>query len=137
MVNGAWSYRPVIGLDIFNNNIKSATETGPGVLGVAYNKASLTQTFFRFGTDLRYQARRTTFNSGLYYSYDMHGQALTAMTNQGLLVASKPGRELLTFNLGADYQVSRNFSLFGGYQGEYATNKHVQSVGYAGAGWKW
>jgi len=50
------------------------------------------------------------------------------------------GRELLTFNLGADYQIGKRFSVFGGYQGEYVTdraNSQVHSIGYVGAGYKW
>ena len=143
-VNGAWSVRPVIALDVYNNNLKGATESS----GIVYDKTSLTQASVRFGTDLRYHVRNFAFNSGLYYSYDMHDQVLranvTGMTGGGPitlpLYGSKIGRELLSFNLGADYQISRNFSVFGGYQGEYVPdrdNSQVQSVGYVGAGWKW
>ena len=142
---GAWSLRPVVGVDVFNNNLKAATETGAGNEAVAYGKTNLTQVFFRSGTDLRYQVRNFTLNSGVYYAYDVNGQALqtvgTAAGGTALpLVGSKPGRELLTFNLGTDFQVSEHVSVFGGYQGEYVMdrdNSQVHSMGYVGAGFKW
>jgi len=138
---GAWSVRPAAAVDVFNNNLKAAQESN----GVAYGKASLTQTFFRFGTDLRYAAKRFTLNSGVYYAYDVHGQKLSTQVSQGsyapiALYGTKLGRELLTFNLGGEYQVSKNFLVFGGYDGQYAVdsaNDAVQSIGYVGAGWKW
>jgi len=137
--SGVWSLRPVIAVDVFNNNIKAATETG-GANAVAYGKASLTQVFFRSGSDVRYQVRNIAFNGGLYYSYDINGQELNATANGVNLSGAKLGRELLTFNLGTDVQVTKNFSLFGGYQGEYAIdrdNSRVHSMGHVGAGFKW
>ena len=139
---GAWSLRPVVALDIYNNNLKSATEMGAGILGVVYNKTSLTQVFARTGSDLRYQAGRFTFNSGLYYAYDMNGQALKADVGASKveLVGSKLGRELLTINLGSEYQLSRSFSLFGGYEGQYTLDgatKSAQNIGTIGGIVKW
>ena len=124
----AWSIRPVVALDVFNNNLKG-NETN--------DKTSLTQTFFRTGSDLQVQNRNVTLNSGIYYSYGINGhQALTA----GTATASKPGRELWTFNLGTSFQATRSMSIFGGYKGEYVVdraNSQVHSIGYAGAGFKW
>jgi uncharacterized protein with beta-barrel porin domain len=88
--------------------------------------------------------KNLTLNSGFYYGYDMNGQALnTKVTNgayAGTLAGAKIGRNLLTFNLGAEYQVAQNFSVFGGYQGEHAidrANSQVHSTGHIGVGWKW
>lgn len=144
---GAWSLRPVAGLDIYNNNLKAATEaytgTSTGVLGVAYDKTSLTQAFARFGTDLRYRVKCFTFNSGLYYAYDMHGQKLKVGvsdgTNAGILYGSQLGRELIMANLGMEFNVSDNLSLLGGYEGQYTLDgatKSAMNVGYVGAGFK-
>jgi len=130
---GALSFRPVVALDVFNNNLK-------GIEGVV-SKASLTQAFFRMGSDLRLQVKKTTFNSGIYYAYDVNKQDLSATLDDDTpITAAKPGRELWTFNLGADYQVSKNFSIFGGYRGEYVADRSsetVHSVGFAGGGFKW
>ena len=131
---GSWSVRPVVALDIFNNNLKGNDK---------FDKTSLTQSFFRMGSDMRFQNRNFTFNSGFYYSYDMNNnnrEDLVAMSTSGEAFASKPGRELLTFNMGTDLQITKNMSIFGGYQGEYVTdraNSQVHSTGYVGAGFKW
>ena len=144
-INGILSLRPVVAVDVFNNNIKAATEAGGGGNAATYNRTSLTQVFFRTGTDLRYQVNNFTFNSGFYYSYDMNGQQLrttgvVAGGPQMNLNGAKLGRELLTFNLGSDLQLTKSFSVFGGYQGAYAmdrTNSRVHSMGHVGAGFRW
>ena len=143
---GAWSLRPVIAADLFTNKTKSAKESaGPG--GVTYDKINLTQMFLRTGTELRYQRRSFTFNSGVYYAYDLRGKALqtyvTSIDTPTLgapLRGTKLGRELLTFNLGGEYWLAQNLSIFGGYQGEYVmdrANSKIHTIGYAGAGWRW
>ena len=146
--SGAWSVRPVAGLDIYTNDLRAAVETGAGIYAMAYDKTNLTQVFARFGSDLRYQVRNFTFDSGLYFSYDMNGQALkTGVSGTGdlsglnpTLYGTKLGREKLTFNLGSTVQVTRNFALFGGYNGEYVAdraNSRVQSAGYFGGKVNW
>ena len=144
--SGAWSLRPVAGLDIMTNNLKAATETtgSVGTDAVAYDKTSLTQVFFRTGTDLRYTAKGFTINSGVYYAYDVNGADLkTGVSNvqdqSAGLAGTKLGRSLVTLNIGGDFQVSKCMSLFAGYQGQYVVDRAAgaQSIGYAGLGWKW
>jgi len=137
---GAWSLRPVVAVDVFNNKIKGATEVG----GATYDKIDLTQTFLRTGTELRYRMRHFTFNSGVYYAYDLNGKELKTRATNGAydmqLTGAKLGRELLTFNLGGEYWLAQSLSVFGGYQGEYVmdrTNSRVHNAGYIGAGFKW
>ena len=148
---GAWSLRPVFAADVLNNKIRSATEKGlmPGDFdeGVIYNRLNLTQVFLRTGAELRYQVRYLTFNSGIYYAYDLNGKELTtrvrSVNHQELyapLVGTKLGRKLLTFNVGGEYWLSHNVSVFGGYQGECVTDRadsKVHNTGYVGAGWRW
>jgi len=146
----AWSIRPVVAIDVFTNRLKGAAEAGAGNNRVAYNKASFNQVFFRFGSDLRWQARNLTVNSGLYYAYDVCGDDLKAKvvgnvsqindTLSAHLYGSKVGRSMLTYNLGTDIQVARNFSIFGGYDAQYITdrsNKRVNSMGHVGAAVRW
>ena len=139
--SGAWSLRPVLALDVYNNNLKGAAEAGAGNQGVTYNKTSLTQVFARSGSDLRYQSGRFTFNSGLYYAYDLHGQQLrAAMGSAGRLSGSKLGRELLTLNVGGEYQLCQSFAVFGGYEGQYTldgASKSAQNIGTIGGIVKW
>jgi len=96
---GPWSMRPVGAVDILMNHLDAATETGPNA--VAYGKASLTQVFLRTGTDLRYQRNRFTFNSGLYYAYNVNDDTLESTMavagNPGQLTGTKLGDSLLTF----------------------------------------
>jgi hypothetical protein len=141
---GAWSVRPVFGVDVTTNDLKAAREE---VGGVGYDKTNLTQVFLRIGSDLRYQVKRFTFNSGLYYAYEMNGKELSTCayrvgtpTMNAMLVGSKMGRNLLTFNVGGSYQVGKNISVFGGYEGQYTLDgdsKSAMNAGYVGGGWKW
>ena len=61
------------------------------------------------------------------------------VNNMGILNSTKLGRELITANLGATYNVSSSLSLFGGYQGEYTLDggtKSTMNAGYAGVGFR-
>jgi len=154
MYRGPWSIRPVVGLDLLTSRVKAAKEDvafeiNAGEQAVAYGKGKFTQTFMRFGSDLRYDVRNVTFNSGLYYAYDMNGKDMTARVrgisdgNRDLtanLVGGKFGRSQLTFNSGADLKLARNLSLFGGYEGSYYTdrsNSKMNSAGHIGLGFGW
>ena len=143
---GTWSLRPSVGVDFFSNHLNNTTEVGDDAERVRYNGSNLTQTFIRMGTDFRYQARRFTLNSGVYYAYDLCGQNLrTSVTHDysGLtpgLVGTALGRSLLTMNVGGDYKLSKNVSLFGGYESQYTldgASKSMMNVGYIGTGVKW
>jgi len=144
---GEWSLRPVVAADVFNNNLKAATERSEGRDAVRYGKTHLTQVFFRTGTDLRHRARDYTFHSGIYYAYDMNGAELrthvTSVDDSNLaapLIGTELGRSLLMFNLGLEGEISRDLMLFFGYQGEYAigsTNGAFQSIGHVGFVSRW
>jgi len=144
---GAWSLRPVLAADVFNNNLKAAQEAGTGNERIAYGKTSFTQVFFRTGTDIRHRMRYYTLNSGIYYAHDMNGAELKTHvwdaanpTQNAPLVGTKLGKSLLMFNLGIEFEVDTNFSIFAGYQGDYAVdsaNNAIQSIGYIGAVGKW
>ena len=138
---GACSMRPVLAIDIMTNDIGGATEV---TSGLTYDKTSLTQVFLRTGTDFRIQRNQFTFNSGLYYAYNVNSDELkTTVRFPGgnmQLVGTNLGKSLLTFNVGGDYQLAKRWSVFGGYQGEYATDsaaKALQSTAYVGTGLKW
>ena len=79
---------------------------------------------------------------GVYYAYDLNGQELsTGLGTSGMMLAgSKLGRSLLTANIGAEYNVNKNFSLLGGYEGQFTLDgdsKSAMNAGYAGVGWRW
>jgi len=139
---GAWSLRPAIAADVFNNKLKGATEREIG--GATFDRVDLTQVFLRTGAELRYQGRSFTFNSGVFYSYDLNGKDLRTRVSKGAfsapLLGTTLGRELLTFNLGGEYQFAGSLFLFGGYQGEYVldrTYSRLHNIGHAGAGLRW
>jgi len=149
VASGQWSLRPLVALDIFNSNIRGAEEAGVGGNAVRYNKAHLTQVFFRTGAEARLQRRNFTFDSGVYIAYDVNGQQLrTHVTGIGednaernaSLAGAKLGNTLLTFNLGGTYQIGKSCSIFGGYLGESVTdraNSRVHSQGHVGLGYVW
>jgi len=149
--SGAWSLRPAMALDYSKNKLRGATETADQdtVLDflrgdiderVRYGKTAYAETFLRFGTDLRFQARSLTVNSGIYYAYDVNDDRLyTRVTSvrHGLnpgLAGGNLGRGLVLFNVGGEFQVARNFGIFLGYDGQYRTEgtKTAQNTGYVG-----
>jgi hypothetical protein len=120
---GVWSVRPAIALDWYYNQLGGGVESF-GEQALRYHKTDLSQLFFRFGTDLRYDGARWSVEGGLFYSYDLQGNDYWARTSDAAgdftsrIMSSKQGRSVLTFNAGTSYQVSRSFSVFGGYRGE-------------------
>jgi hypothetical protein len=105
---------------------------------------------------LQYQTRRLLLSSGIYYSYDVHGQPLRARVTalnddnnenfvggdalSGILTSSKLGRSLLSFNLGGSCRIGKYTTIFASYQGEYVTdraNSQIHSIGQAGVGYRW
>ena len=141
---GLWSVRPVIGFDVMTNALQSAKETG-GTLPLTYAKTNLTQIFVRPGVELRFQEEGVTVGGGVFYAYEMSGNALgTRISTNGVdwvpLDGPQLGRNLVMFNLGCMYQVSPHFALFAGYQGEYVADrehKTVQNAGYGGGMYQW
>ncbi|MDR0329035.1 MAG: autotransporter domain-containing protein [Planctomycetaceae bacterium] len=145
-VRGAWSVRPVLGLDVSTNNLKAAEEKNAddGDYALKYDKTSLRQVFLRPGVEMRLQGKRATLNTGLFYAYDMNNNELQTRVNNGtnnaILAGSKLGRSLLTLNVGGEYQMSKHFSLFGGYEGQYTLDgaaKGSMNAGYVGSIVKW
>jgi len=145
---GGCSLRPVLAVDMYNNNLKAAEESGRGDQAVRYDKTSLSQVFLRAGTDLRHRTKDYTIHSGVYYAYDVNGAELKTIARSAEkpndfyapLVGTKLGRSLLMFNLGAEGEITPNFLLFLGYQGEYATdssNGALHSIGNVGFIGKW
>ncbi|MDR0328088.1 MAG: autotransporter outer membrane beta-barrel domain-containing protein [Planctomycetaceae bacterium] len=144
---GPWSLRPVFGVDYFDNILNTAKNWGVDE-DTAFWETRMSQVFLRIGTDMRYNVGFLTVNSGLYYSCDVHERAgkgwRTTIENDEeegeLWIGSKPGRSLLTYNLGGDFMVSDSFSIFGGYNGEYAFDRShgvAQHSGYVGGVWRW
>ena len=146
---GAWSLRPVIAFDVMTNDLKAGQETGAGNFAVSYAKTNLTQAFFRTGSELRLHARRFTLNSGLFYAYNMNHRGLeTQITSDGVmndavtlpLYGTKLGREILMLNVGTSFNIARNLSVFGGYEGQYTLDggsKSAMHTGYMGGGFRW
>jgi hypothetical protein len=140
---GAWSARPLIGFDLFSNDLHGAQESA-GAGSVTYDKANYTQAFFRFGTDLRYELNRFALTSGLYYSYDMKGGDLWSGVSSGpfhtALQGSRLGRSVLSYNFGGSMLIGKHCSVFGGFNGETVTDRDgdgFHSTGYVGGAWKW
>ena len=144
---GAWSLRPLIGMDFFLNDLDAARETGAGLgSAISYNKLNTTQWFLRAGFDLRYQVKRFTFNTGMFYAYDLEGAAfqtrvssVAAPALSAILQGSKLGREVVSVNVGGDYKIGSNFSVFGGYDLQAVTDRSGgnQHIGYVGGAWRW
>ena len=144
---GDCTMRPVLAADVYNNNLKSAQEAGKGDDRITYSKTNLTQVFLRTGTDFRHKTNVYTFNSGIYYAYDVNGAELntrvTSVNDSTLsapLVGTKLGRNLLMFNFGVEGEIDTNFSLICGYTGEYiigSAKDAIQSIGHVGFVGKW
>jgi uncharacterized protein with beta-barrel porin domain len=138
---GAWSLRPALGLDTMSRHI-GATQENVGPDSIAYGKTSLSQVFLRGGTELRYQMKRLTVTSGMFYAYDVNGERLsTTAVNDGIpfqIEGASLGREQLTYSVGGSYQWRKNVSLFGGYDGGYVCDtRTAQHTGYVGGSWRW
>jgi len=83
------------------------------------------------------------------YAYDVNnpkyqtGVALADMNLRGdhfsTLRGAKWGRELLSMNVGGEYQLGQCFSVFGGYEGQAVLDRSggFQSVGFVGGAVKW
>ncbi|MDR2704204.1 MAG: autotransporter outer membrane beta-barrel domain-containing protein, partial [Planctomycetaceae bacterium] len=123
-VNRRWSYRPVIGFDLFVNNWNATLENGNPSTAIAYGNTDYTQAFLRIGSDLKFVKNRFVFNSGLYYSYDVNDNDLKtkvfARNDSELgydkainstLYGSRLGRSVLTFNLGGSIALNKKCSV--------------------------
>ena len=147
---GPMSLRPLIAVDLLHNRLKGAAESNTDALAdnaVRYGKTDLTQVFLRAGTELLYNMHFLTFNSGVYYSYDLNGAEPGTYVSLvrdseigGRLVGPKMGRSLLTFNAGSTCYLTDYFSIIGGYQGEYMFDRNdskLQHSAYLGGAWRW
>ena len=144
---GMWSIRPAIAIDWYLNRLDGGVETPSWEHAIRYHSTDISQLFFRFGTDLRYESGRWAVEGGLFYSYDMRGSDLwagvsDAQTNRftSALVGSKVGRSALSFNLGGSYLVCNNLTVFGGYRGEANPDRAgcgYINTGYIGGAWRW
>lgn len=143
------SIRPVIGLDFYNFDADSASETGNDPLGnymVNYAGLSLTQLYGRFGTDLQYNCGRWNLNGGAYYSYQLNsdGDVSRAIVTNGLqnaIIDYDLGKSIVSLNVGGEYYFNhaRSFSLFGGYGVDLYTDRDGDPVlhkGQVGVQWR-
>ena len=153
--DGAWSLRPLMGLDILNTRLNAAQETwlndnefgNPPPAEMSYNKVNFTQVFLRAGVDVNFRRNRFGFHSGLSYAYDVKGADITTRVAStidgndytGTLRSTRYGRQLVSFNVGGDYQLRKNFTVFGGYTGLATVDRSggFQSIGQVGGAWKW
>ena len=144
---GVWSVRPLIGLDFFLTHLDGAEERGAGRFeSVRYDKTNLTQVFLRSGFELRARWQQWTLNSGLTYSHGVQNEELRTHVweiggdERNLpLQGTKVSGSLLSFNVGGEFLVEKNFSFFGGYEGRAALDRSggYQSIGQVGGLWKW
>jgi len=142
-----WSTRPAIALDWYLTQLHGGLENPGNAGALRYDAMDLSQFFFRFGTDLRYELGSWAIEGGLFYSYDLRGADLwsgVSDADSGLLrstlVGSKLGRSVVTYNVGSSYAVGRNFTIFGGYRGEVAperAGRDYAHIGYFGGAWRW
>lgn len=139
--NGFWSIRPMFGMDFFLNHLDAVTESGAST-PVHYNKLDYTQWFLRSGFDLQYHRNRFTFNTGLSYAYDVKGDSYDARVRAtgspfwGTLRGTALGREVVSFNVGGAYQISKNVSIFGGYDGQVVLDRSDDFLGTGSVGAK-
>jgi outer membrane autotransporter protein len=144
---GMWSTRPAIAIDWYLNRLGGGRENFINTNALQYHSMNFSQLFFRFGTDLRYEAGRWALEGGMFYSYDMRGADLWSRvsdveTNEfhSALVGSTMGRSVLSLNVGGSYLVGKNFTLFAGYRGEAApeqAGRGFENTGYVGGAWRW
>jgi len=143
-----WSTRPSFALDWYLSHLDIGRETtaGDGVNVLRYDSTDLSQLFFRFGSDLRYEWGRFMFDGGLYYSYDLLGNELRAGvsnaegTLRSTLVSSQLGRSVVSYNLGGSWIVNPKFAIFGGYRGEFmpeSAGRGVTHIGQVGGALRW
>ncbi|MGL6225825.1 MAG: autotransporter domain-containing protein [Thermoguttaceae bacterium] len=133
-LNRCLSYRPMIGLDFYNNQVGSGTEDG----GLIFSDASLTQTFLRVGSDAQWRGRCFDLNGGLYYAYQMaeNGNVLRTGASNGTVGGfangAKLGNSVLTFNAGTQYYLnaSKSWSLFGNYYGDIFCDRDGTPLGH-------
>jgi len=130
-----WSARPSIATDFYLNHLGTATETN----GVQYDRFNMMQCFLRTGLDFRYQGPMFTVNSGFAFAYDVNNPNFSTIANGLPLRGSKLGREVWMYNIGAECQVYRNVSVFGGYDGQAVADRanSYQHIGYIGVAARW
>jgi hypothetical protein len=147
-----FSFRPVAGIDLYVNDVDSATENGfdqvPG--SVRYNGLSYTQAFLRLGSDFQLEGKRAKLNGGVFYSYDLNDNKLKASVSgvrvtpgtvaNSTLYGSDLGRQIVTVNLGGSFAVTKKLDVFGGFAGNAYVDRDgtpFQSVGYVGGAVRW
>ena len=133
--SGNWSCRPDMAMDFYVNHLDAAVEAN----GVSYDRLNTTQWFLRLGADLRYQAGKFTFTTGLSYAYDVINPDLSTRANGRVLQGARRGREIVMCNISSEYQFNRNLSVFGGYDLHSGIDRNGsdQHIGYIGGMWKW
>lgn len=147
-VNRNLSFRPVIALDYFKNEIDAFSEDGDAGTRVAYDKAKLEQSFVRIGSDFQYDCRRLNFNGGLYYSYqfDSNGDTLSTRVydtagNTLRLNGNDLGNSVITGNLGGQYYLNaaKTVAVYGGYSVDVYADRGdtpVMHTGLMGMQWR-
>ena len=141
--NGLLSHRPFIAADLFLTNLDAASESELGDdIPLAYRKLSMTQTFLRLGTDVRYQKDWFGFEGSVYYAHELNDPKFQTVISNGshsaMMRGSNIGRQLIAFNLRGVCEVTDRVSLFGGYNGQAAVDRSgYQSVGYIGGIYHW
>ncbi len=110
-LNRHLSYRPVIALDIFNNDVE-ADLAADGV-------GSITQIFARFGSDLQWTRNRFNLNGGAYYSWQINDagrNAYWASSDQSVHI----GGSVFTLTAGTTYYLNaaQTFSVFANWYGD-------------------
>ncbi|MGL4943057.1 MAG: autotransporter domain-containing protein [Thermoguttaceae bacterium] len=133
------SFRPVLGLDVYNNAIGGATEfSGTANEGLTYNGMSLTQTFIRAGSDVQWLGDWLNLSGGMYYLYDMspNGDTLRGWASRGgasnVVLGSDLGRSVLRFQFGTNYFLNhaKTVSLFADYSGDYFADRAGKPMGH-------
>ncbi|MDR2346292.1 MAG: autotransporter outer membrane beta-barrel domain-containing protein [Planctomycetaceae bacterium] len=124
--------RPVFALELYYNMINRAKEDDKfnTNTAVTYDLATLKQTLLRFGSDIQYEIRQLTLNSGLYYTFNCGTDKLTTIVvddfGQRLpLNGSKLGRSIISANLGGQYYTNdlKTRSIFMNYSGNFYVDR--------------
>jgi len=143
--SGAWSFRPFGAVDFYLTHLNGVTElaVNGGAMPLTYGKLDMTQTFARAGFDLNFKRNRFGLNTGMFYAYELNSPkfetGVSSGRYSGTLRGSTMGREVVSFNVGGDYQLGPALSVFGGYDAQVVVDRSggYQHIGYVGGAWRW
>lgn len=140
-----FTFRPLVGVDYYNNRIDGADET---VSGIHYDAHKLEQLYLRAGTDIQYNRSHVKFSGGLFYSIQLldDGDNIDSTVSQAgfssALLGSDLGNSVLSYTLGTSLALddSESWQVYGGYNGDIFLDRDGTPLlhsGYVGLLWRY